>query len=241
MSTRLVYFAWMGLVLGLSASMMSCSDSIDAIEHAQTPKETLNQRTLLAGDIYLPAGTQWYYTDKGNQKVMFQLPEGYQFLLHDQQKETFSLAPSCTGDCVKGLSSTKVEGIVFTDSQPLEFHTDSMPNISEVGKAGIFKVASVQKGTDEIYRFLYEHRQKPDFSTDINQMDSDKYLFAQVYIYGVAVGFVVPQDPNWKKHFPDLELKSVKKVEVQGCVPIRSSLSDYTVYMMKARKQPKGC
>ena len=52
-------------------------------------KEILSERTLLGNNIYLPAGTYWYHTNKDKTEVKFELPDGYIFMIKNHNTGKF--------------------------------------------------------------------------------------------------------------------------------------------------------
>lgn len=56
----------------------------DAASNLFSRSEVLARPTLLGDNIYLPKGTKWRYTNQKHHEVMFDLPEGYAFLLRSE-------------------------------------------------------------------------------------------------------------------------------------------------------------
>lgn len=105
------------LVLGsLSLTVSSCSQENNEQENKSTiitanqlETKTLSEKTLLADNIYLPIGTKWHYINKNKSEVVFDLPEGYLFLIKENSTGNYITAPggggySCT--CSASGSST---------------------------------------------------------------------------------------------------------------------------------------
>lgn len=90
------------------AIVSSCSQD----ENSSNPFETnltaveLNFKTLdvpspIGSDVILPVGTKWRFTDEHKGTVEFELPQGYEFLLYDNQAKSASISSigagySCT-------------------------------------------------------------------------------------------------------------------------------------------------
>jgi hypothetical protein len=97
MKNKLIYTALIIFVLTLSINIISCNDNTDDINYNNVKRQTLNNKTLLGSNIYLPKNTKWFYTNKDHNEVEFELPKGYKFLLFDEKEGTFSLADSGGG------------------------------------------------------------------------------------------------------------------------------------------------
>lgn len=95
---------------------ISCTDlqeaDMNTTEHLKSIElrdSILEERTLLGDDIYLPKGTHWYYTNENRSEVVFELPEGYTFLLKNTKTEEYSLSNEGGGyscACSSGDSCT---------------------------------------------------------------------------------------------------------------------------------------
>lgn len=111
MKTKILYLSlFIGLV-SLMINMISCNKEEDNVinEEVIQEKYELKELTLLGDEIYLPIGTKWFYTNKEHNRVEFELPKGYQFLLHNETTDQFKFdfiggGYSCT--CSKGGSCT---------------------------------------------------------------------------------------------------------------------------------------
>lgn len=101
-----------GLVIFLIVlTLSSCEKDTekDASLKLSPEKQVLKQVTLLGNEINLPIGTAWYYNNREKNEVAFELPKGYQFLLHNTLTGEFKVANdgggySCT--CSSGGSCT---------------------------------------------------------------------------------------------------------------------------------------
>jgi hypothetical protein len=244
MKNKLIYTALIIFVLSLSINIISCNDNTDDINYNNVKRETLNNKTLLGSNIYLPKNTKWFYTNKDHNEVEFELPKGYKFLLFDEKEGTFSLADSgggysctcsesgscktfynkdvgygclqsnCTGSCTgkrtKSLSASRIEGVVFIENDKIDTKTDEMASLSDLGKVGIFKIEEFGNEIKKGYDLLYKHIDKPNFNSELNKMNSTKFVFAQTYLYGVELGLVIPKDPKISKFLPNLRLASLE-------------------------------
>jgi hypothetical protein len=104
------------MLMTMITLVISCSDlqeeDVINTEHLKSMKlngSILEEQTLLGDNIYLPKGTNWYYSNEQKNEVIFKLPEDYIFMLKNVETGKFSLSIegggySCT--CSSGGSCT---------------------------------------------------------------------------------------------------------------------------------------
>lgn len=74
-------------------------------QESLTTLKTLAKPTFIGDEVLLPVGTKWRFTSDTRQEVVFELPEGFEFLLFNEKTNEIKVASfgggyscTCTGD-----------------------------------------------------------------------------------------------------------------------------------------------
>lgn len=149
------------------------------------------------------------------------------------------LQNDCKGSCIgknAGLDPERlIVGVLNSENDWLDSDLNlRKASLSAEGKIGFFEVEEVQQEIKRTYDLIYTYTEKPDF--EMENYDSEKYVFAKTLLYGFEVGIIIPNDKELQKLLPELEVKSVedfvniKKVQEASCGFKKIRISEFAAY-----------
>lgn len=116
---------------------------------------------------------------------------------------------TCSGNASRIDQKLQVMGILNSKNDRIDSDLSmERASLTNKGKEGFFNVKEVKEEIKRTYDVIYTYVEKPSFSTGV--YDKNDYVYAKTILYGFEIGLIIPNDPEIKSVFPDLQINTIQ-------------------------------